>query len=104
MLLLVAEKGQIKLPSDQTTENIVKNDITTLLPVQEITIQDKEEGLERTSSRERFDRRKSIPNAITRDFFLVKALWDNEPEEDGELSFVTGDIIKIVTAIDDEWY
>lgn len=44
------------------------------------------------------------PLVGSRSFKLVKAFWDAEPQEGGELSFVTGDIIKILNDEDDEWW
>jgi len=39
-----------------------------------------------------------------RNFFLAQAVWDSEPQEEGELEFARGDIIKIVNSEDDEWW
>jgi len=44
------------------------------------------------------------PSIPPREFKLVKAFWDSEPQEPGELLFFAGDLIKILDQQDDEWF
>jgi len=44
------------------------------------------------------------PPLVSRSFDLVKAQFDSEPLETGELLFKTGDVIKILNEMDAEWW
>jgi len=44
------------------------------------------------------------PMVGSRDFKLVKAFWNGEPLEPGELGFLAGDIIKILNSEDVDWW